>query len=369
MLGHHKDDHGENILRSIFHGVDFDQITGIQSETSIKGMRILRPLLFMNKKTIGKELSIQSLQPLVDDETNNDTKYWRSAVRNVILPTIESNLGKSVASSLSRFATQSNDLVNLLESVCSLIEVCQVKSITLICVGRDSNPICIRYIIRKYLPDGVFLSTHLMQEVVSLVLSGASNKYKLLGNHVLYIDRSWIYIWEKDFEDIKNHGLQCSHESVSLVTDDEIQKPTVKEYIKKGYFSIYLNDSERYLTINDMNKQQVNKYKKWIANNKLPIRLMKMLPYVVHSNVLDVAKMNNEMTSTELMRKIKLGFCINSSIALIIFFELGFVNEPKRLTMFPLPSRRNLLKFHVILPENFFIGCGQVFKNRMNIGF
>src|SRR5580700_9872206 len=76
LLGHQADDQAETILKRVFEGASFFSLTGLSMETTFCNMRIWRPLLKLEKKTILQWLAKKGLNHFTD-ATNFQKRFLR----------------------------------------------------------------------------------------------------------------------------------------------------------------------------------------------------------------------------------------------------------------------------------------------------
>jgi len=85
LTAHHIQDNAETVLLNIERGSGLDGICGIAPVTMMYGMRIVRPMLHLNKVQIHRYLSERNV-PWVEDPSNTITKFRRAFYRTNILP-------------------------------------------------------------------------------------------------------------------------------------------------------------------------------------------------------------------------------------------------------------------------------------------
>ena len=98
FVAHHKDDQAETVLMHILRG---SSLKGAVGMTAVKG-NIYRPLLSASRKDI-EEYNIVNKIAHVTDSSNNDSKYTRNYLRNVIIPKLK-EIYPNVVNSLCNFA-------------------------------------------------------------------------------------------------------------------------------------------------------------------------------------------------------------------------------------------------------------------------
>jgi len=105
LVGHTLDDQAETVLLGLARGSGAASLQGMAAETSLRGIRLLRPLLGVRRTTTRAACAAQGLVPW-DDPHNADDRYTRVRVRRNVLPVLEAELGPGVAEALARTADQ-----------------------------------------------------------------------------------------------------------------------------------------------------------------------------------------------------------------------------------------------------------------------
>ena len=94
VLAHHFDDRVEGALKRFFEGSEIAQLHSAPlADTTVGGLRILRPLLCVKKGQIIDWL-LKRKVPFFSDQTNTDPKLWRGFVRTWLLPNVQKALQK-----------------------------------------------------------------------------------------------------------------------------------------------------------------------------------------------------------------------------------------------------------------------------------
>lgn len=109
LLGHHKDDQAEVVLKRVFEGASLYSLGGLSLEAQHSAMRIWRPLLSFSKKAIVEWLSKKDISYFVDS-TNEDPRFLRARMRKVMLPNLKENFGKEIASNLCHLGNEAQEI-------------------------------------------------------------------------------------------------------------------------------------------------------------------------------------------------------------------------------------------------------------------
>ncbi len=97
---HNKNDQAETVLMRIMRGTGIDGLAGIKY---VRADGVVRPLLDVSRKEIESYCSIAGLRYCID-RTNNENKYTRNKIRNILIPQIEENFNPNIINTLSSFA-------------------------------------------------------------------------------------------------------------------------------------------------------------------------------------------------------------------------------------------------------------------------
>lgn len=87
-LAHHRDDQAETVLLHLLRGAGLTGLSGMARDRTLKGMRIVRPLLGFERRELREALESCG-QGWREDESNADCRYLRNAVRHELLPLME----------------------------------------------------------------------------------------------------------------------------------------------------------------------------------------------------------------------------------------------------------------------------------------
>tara|TARA_B100000575_G_C23040542_1_gene598889 strand:+ start:26 stop:1048 length:1023 start_codon:yes stop_codon:yes gene_type:complete len=83
LLGHHEDDVYENFFIRLLRGSGLKGIVSLDKETSVNKVKILRPLIEIEKKDL-IYISKKVFNKYVEDPSNEDESYTRVRIRNLI---------------------------------------------------------------------------------------------------------------------------------------------------------------------------------------------------------------------------------------------------------------------------------------------
>jgi tRNA(Ile)-lysidine synthase len=80
LLAHHADDQAETVLMRILRGASPQNLAGMQRESSVGGLRIVRPLLDISSSDL-REFLLERRQIWREDSSNTSDKYQRNRLR------------------------------------------------------------------------------------------------------------------------------------------------------------------------------------------------------------------------------------------------------------------------------------------------
>lgn len=94
---HNLNDDVETILLNLIRGCGLKGLTGI----SLKNKNVIRPLVNIAKKDIMEYNILQKLNPCID-KTNFENKYIRNKIRNLLIPTLQTEYNINVITNIAR---------------------------------------------------------------------------------------------------------------------------------------------------------------------------------------------------------------------------------------------------------------------------
>lgn len=123
LTAHHQDDQAETVLLQLFRGAGLRGLGGMAAlhadhELLGKGIAVLRPLLACSRAELEDYVSEHALAH-IDDESNNDTRYRRNAIRQRVAPAIEEHF-PGFAATVSRSARHLQSAQRLLDELAAL---------------------------------------------------------------------------------------------------------------------------------------------------------------------------------------------------------------------------------------------------------
>lgn len=103
VTAHQADDQAETVLWRLLRGAGSDGISGMQRESKLGDMTILRPLLALTRQDLEAYCELQHLQ-FCSDSTNRDVQYTRNRLRQELLPYLAKHFNPNIKQTLVREA-------------------------------------------------------------------------------------------------------------------------------------------------------------------------------------------------------------------------------------------------------------------------
>lgn len=114
ILGHHRDDHAETVLKRLLEGARLARLRGLRPVTALDGVVVWRPLLDVSKSQILSYADMHGLD-YFEDATNFDGSNLRSRFRTSLMPELTRHLGKRVEAPLVRLGREAQELEEFME--------------------------------------------------------------------------------------------------------------------------------------------------------------------------------------------------------------------------------------------------------------
>ena len=89
LTGHHQDDQAETLLLALKRGAGISGLSAMQSQTSLFGLSVIRPLLNVSRAEIEAYASDNGLVH-IEDDSNADQRFDRNFIRHSVLPLLQS---------------------------------------------------------------------------------------------------------------------------------------------------------------------------------------------------------------------------------------------------------------------------------------
>ena len=113
ILTHHADDQAETFIMRLMRGSGPDGLGCMSAESSIAGLRILRPLLSIRRQEIRDALAEEGIA-WTEDATNEETDYLRNFIRIRLIPEMEERIPGAAEriARTSEMIREENDLLD-----------------------------------------------------------------------------------------------------------------------------------------------------------------------------------------------------------------------------------------------------------------
>lgn len=203
LTGHHQNDQAETIFKRILEGAHWSRWMGLKPESNLHGVRILRPLLEIPKKTIQHTLEQAGHVPF-DDPTNHQTNFLRARFRESFFPRLNQEFGKDVQGSLIEVGLEANELAAFFEDRLNPLLKDVMRGPWGSCLdlqGRLPHSLLeIKYLLRMLCrSEGFFLSRTILEQAAIVLSKGLANQRFEMGPHQVMIDRTRLFISHQPF--------------------------------------------------------------------------------------------------------------------------------------------------------------------------
>lgn len=279
LVGHQQDDQSETVLKRVLEGAHWSCLTGLQSETSINGIRVWRPLLNLSKKEIYTFLDAINVCPF-EDASNQDERFMRARMRKSMIPWLNKTFGKNVQSAL----------INLSEEMQEVKEFFEHRSDALL-TNTVHGPFGAFLDLQNLLPGTLLEIKHLLRSFCeshaiclsriqyqlcaeSLQKNAANQRYEN-GKKILFIDRKRLFLLT---------ATEFKKENWNIELKDQIIRPdlcsgTFQE-AWKGTFSVWLPEGMYQINHWQTNFSNRKKLDKWWTNHGVPAFLRSIFPVI-----------------------------------------------------------------------------------------
>lgn len=276
IVGHQQDDQVETVLKRIFEGSHWSNLGGLNYETSIDGMRILRPLLDVPKKDIYAFLEKIEKKPF-EDQTNQDVRFMRARMRKTMIPWLNQTFDKNVQSALLNLSQEMKEMKCFFD-----------KKFKDVFYRIERGPFGIFLDLKEMMPASIFEIKYLLRCFCEQnKISFSRIQYQLCAEALLRnaanftqkelkIDRQKLYLLNTAFCFEKRWKLQLGQRQaegfVNHASFIDVWRGELAIRLPKGEYRIaYWGDEEF------SNKKNVDK---WWTNHKVPSFLRPIFPLI-----------------------------------------------------------------------------------------
>lgn len=198
LTGHHQDDQAETIFKRVLEGAHWSRLSGLQPESWMKDLRILRPLLDIAKKDIQVNLSEDNLRAF-DDPSNRYLKFLRARLRETIFPRLNQEFGKQVQKSLITMGKDAQELNDYFHKRLNSILEYMIRGPWGICLDLQTlmpeTQLEVKYLLRLLCKhEEIFLSREIIEQAAQALQLNKANLTYAMGSHQIRIDRQRIFM-------------------------------------------------------------------------------------------------------------------------------------------------------------------------------
>lgn len=190
LLAHHLDDQVETILMRMFKGAGPTGISGINEYYKYKNINILRPLLEIPKQEIKNYAKINNLH-WIEDTSNNDCKYDRNHIRNIVIPNLTAKW-PAAKNNIIRTAKHCNEQNIYMQRQCRIIlaEIADKRSLNIELLAQHDE-LLQKLIIRNWLHinELVTPSTKQIEIIFSEIIKARQDKKPEIKINSIFIRR------------------------------------------------------------------------------------------------------------------------------------------------------------------------------------
>jgi len=198
LTGHHQNDQAESIFKRIMEGAHWSRWIGLQPESHMDGVKLLRPFLQLTKKEIEEFVTRFDL-PAFDDPTNRQQHFLRARLRETVFPRLNLEFGKNVESSFLEIGEEAKELVDYFEVKLSPLLQEVIRGPWGICLDlQGQHPrsnVEMKFLIRLLCKhEHVMFSREIIRLAAHHLIAGTANIKFEMGQRCLMIDRERIFI-------------------------------------------------------------------------------------------------------------------------------------------------------------------------------
>lgn len=212
VTAHHADDNIETVLMNFFRGTGIKGLHGILPKQN----KIVRPLLFANKKTLQLFAAEKNIE-FVTDYTNEQNDFTRNYFRNELIPSIQKvfpGVEENILNNITRLGeaeqlyNQAIDLhkKKLLEEKGNEMHIPVLKLLKTIPLAT---------VVYEIIKDYNF-TAHQTGDVIAL-LQSESGKYVQSSSHRVIRNRKWLIISPNKTDNAQNILIEATDKKITFV--------------------------------------------------------------------------------------------------------------------------------------------------------
>lgn len=195
LLGHHKDDVVETVLKRVLEGAHLSSLHGMSVHSTWEGVQIGRPFLKLQKDDLLCFLQSEK-EGWIEDPGNQNPRFLRARMRTQILHDLQKAFGKNFKNSLGRVAEQSQEIHTYLSKKARPLrqEVGPFGTFW----ELPQEPVEARFLLRRILKErSIVWSSSDLDKALSLLRSKVANRTL---SHGFYVDRGLLFLLCVDYE-------------------------------------------------------------------------------------------------------------------------------------------------------------------------
>ena len=324
LTAHNANDSVETVMMNFIRGSGLRGLKGIVLEREVDGIKLIRPLINIQRKDIESYLNQNGIKPRIDS-SNDDIQYTRNNIRKNTLPILE-KLNPGLQENLLQLSKISLEIDDYFQEkitfhlkkliISTNLDKSEYKSIVI-----DRNYFNkLEKIIQSYLIDKIFnmvttsstnhLNYQLIQNAIHLINNQSSRKLNLPQNIILEVDYKSISFYEDNKDtiypdinplEIRLDGSITKFDNWELRTEkieniDSGKKleqiiNIAKEKNYEGYFDYdsigcslfirYRNIGDKFAPIGLSGHQSL---KKFMSNRHIPISQRDTIPIITNGS-------------------------------------------------------------------------------------
>mgnify|MGYP001181686287 CR=1 FL=1 len=324
LTAHNANDSVETIMMNFIRGSGLRGLKGIVLEREVDGIKLIRPLINIQRKDIESYLNQNHIKPRIDS-SNDDVQYTRNNIRKNTLPILE-KLNPGLHENLLQLSKISFEIDNYFQEkikfhLKNLIISSNTNSLKCKNLVIDRNYFNnLEKIIQSYLVDKLFtmvtnlsanhLNYQLIQNAIQLIKNKSSRKLNLPQNIILEVDYTTASFYENNqdtihsdlnpsairldgsitkFDNWKLHTEKIENINSTQKIEQIINLAKEKHY--EGYFdydSVGSNLFIRYRNIGDkfepIGLAGHQSLKKFMSNRHIPISQRNTTPIITNGS-------------------------------------------------------------------------------------
>jgi tRNA(Ile)-lysidine synthase len=277
LLGHHRRDQAETVLKTVLQGNALPHLTGMQAVGDWKGCPVWRPFLAVQKEEIDRFLSDQGVVAL-QDPSNKDLHYLRVRMREQLFPQLSKTFGKQIEEPLVRLGAEMQLLEGYLqEKSAPLMElVVEGPFGYYLPFVPGAHVLELRYLLRTLSPES--LSVSVVDQVIALLTTKNANKRVEVGGMVIHLDRGRLFLQTSPFPERGQWNL--------LPDKGDVTEMDPIRGIWKGRLAVSLPTHYDGLISMPSNTcyRGSKSLSRWWNDHKIPHFLSSSLPVLIHEN-------------------------------------------------------------------------------------